>query len=225
MKIKKKNAILFDFDGVVVNSEQSYEKVIRKMFKRHNVTLKSSDFTIFRGLSLDVFFNLILEEYIFNTSRELLEEEFNQELLEEIKETIIYIPGFLKFYELVSQKYSTALVTSTSFELMDWIFRNTKIVNTFSPVITANDVTNTKPHPEPYLKAAKILNLPISDCIVIEDSINGVKSAKKSGAKVIGITTGFTAFDLQNADLVIDSYEELNLEKLNILLNKGENNE
>lgn len=220
MKKNNKKAILFDFDGVVVNSEPSYEKVIKKMFKKHNVSLRQSDWASFRGLSRDGFFELVLEKYIFNTSRELLEEEFHQELLVEMKETIIYIPGFLEFYKLVSKKYFTALVTSTSFELMDWIFKNTKIANNFSPVITADDVKNTKPHPEPFTKAAKILNIPISDCIVIEDSLNGVESAKKSGAKVIGITTGFSSSELQDADLVIDSYEELNLERLNVLLSK-----
>lgn len=220
MKKNNKKAILFDFDGVVVNSEPSYEKVIRKMFKKHNVSLKPSDWASFRGLSRNGFFKLVLEKYIFNTNRELLEKEFHQKLLEEMKDTIIYIPGFLKFYKLVSKKYSTALVTSTSSELMDWIFKNTKIANKFSPVITADDVKNAKPHPEPFIKAAKILNIPISDCIVIEDSLNGVKSAKRSGAKVIGITTGFCASELQDADLVIDSYEGLNLEKLNILLSK-----
>jgi len=218
-------AILFDFDGVVANSEPSYGKVIRKMFKKHNVSLKSSDWAEFRGLSRDVFFNIVLEKYIFNTNRELLEEEFNQTLLIEMKDTIIYIPRFLEFYNLVNKHFSIALVTSTSSDLMNWIFKNTKIVNNFYPVITADNVDNTKPSPEPYLKAAKILNIPISNCIVIEDSVNGVKSAKKSGAKVIGITTGFSSSELQSADLIIDFYNELDLEKLNILLNKGENNE
>ena len=225
MKKDFEKAILFDFDGVVANSEPSYGEVIRKMFKKHNVSLKSSDWAEFRGLSRDVFFNIVLEKYIFNTNRELLEEEFNQALLIEMKDTIIYIPGFLEFYNLVNKHFSTALVTSTSSDLMNWIFKNTKIVNNFYPVITADNVNNTKPHPEPYLKAAKILNIPISNCIVIEDSVNGVKSAKKSGAKVIGITTGFSSSKLQSADLIIDFYNELDLEKLNILLNKGENNE
>ncbi len=196
------------------------KKLSEKMFKKHNVLLKPSDWASFRGLSRDGFFKLVLEKYIFNTSRELLEKEFHRGLLSEMKETIIYIPGFLEFYKLVSKKYSTALVTSTSFELMDWIFKNTKITNNFSPVITSDDVENAKPHPEPYIKAAKILNIPISNCVVIEDSLNGIESAKKSGAKVVGITTGFEASELQDVDLVIDSYKELNLEKLNILLSK-----
>ena len=220
MKKSNKKAILFDFDGVVVNSEPSYEKVIRNMFKKYNISLKPSDWAIFRGLSRDVFFDIVLKKYILNINRELLEKEFHQTLLTEMKETIIYIPGFLEFYNLVGKYYSTALVTSTSSELMDWIFKNTKIVNDFSPVITANDVVNTKPHPEPYLAAAGILNIPISNCIVIEDSVNGVKSAKRSGAKVIGITTGFSSLELQEADFVIDSYNELDLNKLNDLLKK-----
>jgi beta-phosphoglucomutase-like phosphatase (HAD superfamily) len=78
-------------------------------------------------------------------------------------------------------------------------------------LITGKDVVNGKPHPEPYLKAAERLGLLPQVCMVIEDSDNGIKSAKAAGCLAVGITTSFAKERLMQAgaDYVVDSFSEL----------------
>jgi len=98
--------------------------------------------------------------------------------------------------------------------MVHWIFDNTDIENSFSLIITADDVKKTKPDAEPYLTASRKLGVNIEECIVIEDSQRGVRSGKESGAFVIAITTSHSRDELKSADLVIDSWKELTPEFL-----------
>jgi beta-phosphoglucomutase-like phosphatase (HAD superfamily) len=101
---------------------------------------------------------------------------------------------------------------------MEWTFGNVPVDNIFSHMITSSEVRNTKPHPEPYRKAAELIGLPPQRCVVIEDSVNGIRSGIAAGAKVVGMTTTFAPEVLQEADLTAGSYRELSVEKLLELL-------
>jgi beta-phosphoglucomutase-like phosphatase (HAD superfamily) len=81
----------------------------------------------------------------------------------------------------------------------------------FSTIVTGQDIINGKPHPEPYLKTAKRLGVAPAKALVIEDSVNGVRSGKSAGCPVIAITTSFPRERLMElpADYVIDSFTEL----------------
>ena len=76
-------------------------------------------------------------------------------------------------------------------------------------MITADEVSRGKPHPEPYLKTIEKLQLKPSECVVIEDSVNGVRSAKRAGAKCIAVTTSFRKHDLREADATVDRLKEI----------------
>lgn len=147
-------------------------------------------------------------------------EAYRIDLLEEFKKNMRYIPGFLDFYyACIEDEFADLLVTSTGRDIMDWTFENVPVDNIFSGMITAHEVHNTKPHPEPYLNAANQIGIPIEKCVVIEDSVNGIRSGKAAGAKVIGITTTFPAEVIKEADLIVDSYEELSPDVLKDLIN------
>jgi beta-phosphoglucomutase-like phosphatase (HAD superfamily) len=81
-------------------------------------------------------------------------------------------------------------------------------------------VARSKPAPDIFIKASAQLQLPPHECLVIEDAASGVKAAKTAGMKCIAITTTHTADQLQHADLVIDSFEELDFLKLSEMLKK-----
>ncbi len=210
----KKKALLFDFDGVVVNSEEIYEEYTRDMFIQYGIHLPSSEWSLFKGISRDVFFRLVKSRYLPDITIQELEEDWQVGLREKMKQKLAYTPSFMNFYRQVSPHFETALLTSSRRDMIDWIFLNTKIQNTFSLIITSDDVRNTKPDAEPYLKACEMLGFCIGDCIVIEDSLRGVASGKNSGAFVIAITTTHNRNELKAADMVIDSWDELSVEKL-----------
>ncbi|MDD3806899.1 MAG: HAD family phosphatase [Candidatus Marinimicrobia bacterium] len=210
----QKKAMLFDFDGVVVNSEQIYEEYTREQFLHYGIQIPPSDWSLFKGISTDVFFKLIKHRYLPDVDIRELEEAWQVGLRKKIREKLAYTPYFCHFYEKIHPYFKTALVTSSRRSMIEWIFQNTIIENVFSLIITSDDVKNTKPHAEPYVTAAQKLGVPIEQCIVIEDSIRGITSGKKSGAFIIAITTSHSREELKDADLIIDSWNELSLEKL-----------
>ena len=119
----------------------------------------------------------------------------------------------------INDEFKDLIVTSTGRDVMEWTFENVPVDNIFSGMITAFEVENTKPHPEPYLKGAEAIGIPIEKCVVIEDSVNGIRAGKASGAKVIGIATTFPRDVIHEADLIIESYDEINPKILKELIN------
>ena len=121
------------------------------------------------------------------------------------------IQGVIPFLNQVADTFRLALTTSASRRNKDLAFGKFHLNPFFEVVITSDDITRPKPDPEPYLVTTKKLDLPADNCIVIEDSVNGVHSAAAAGCVVIGITTGFDedALKTAGAHWVIDSYSEL----------------
>lgn len=123
--------------------------------------------------------------------------------------TLDYITGFKPFFNAISKKYAVGLVTSTSRNHIQWLTDNTQIDDLFEHKVTATDVKNTKPHPEPYATMATRLNINPENIIVIEDSINGLKSAQTAGMKIIALLTTFTREKVSFADYIAEDYSSL----------------
>ena len=94
------------------------------------------------------------------------------------------------------------------------MFEHVPIKNYFYSVIDSTQITQGKPHPEIFLKAAISVNAIPSNCIAFEDSVAGIRSAKAAGMKVVALTTTHIAEDMKEADLVIKDYTEVSLTKL-----------
>ncbi len=214
----KKYGLLLDFDGVVVDSEPLYETAMNIQFKKYGIKVKPEDWLFFKGKDAKAVFSYIREKYDAQIDIDLMRKEYSIDLFNEFKANMRFIPGFEEFYYSCLDEFSDLIVTSTSREVMDWTFANVPVDNIFSGMITSSEVENTKPHPEPYLKGAEKIGIPIENCIVIEDSVNGIRAGKASGAKVIGITTTFPREVIHEADLIVDSYEELSPQILKDLL-------
>jgi len=206
---QKIQAIVFDFDGVVADSEPLYRKAEEKFFAEHGVTIPSEDWKYFKGLSEEGFFKLASEKYGISAHSEALRSRSRVLFLEEIKHNLRYLPGFEEFFEDIKGKYRVGLVTSTPRLILEWIFSNTEIKNHFEYIITADDVKKRKPDPAPYLEICKKMNIKPEQVIVIEDSINGVNSAVKAGAITIGFTSSLSEEDLNAANFFAKSYDEI----------------
>ena len=218
--MQKKYGLLLDFDGVVVDSEPLYEAAMNIQFKKYGIKVEADDWLFFKGKDAKAVFSYIHDKYDAQFDIDVMRKEYSIDLYNEFKKNMRFIPGFIEFYDSCLDEFSDLIVTSTSREIMDWTFENVPVDNIFSGMITSSEVENTKPHPEPYLKGAEMIGIPIEKCIVIEDSVNGIRSGKASGAKVIGITTTFPADVIHEADLIVNSYDELSPEILKELLNK-----
>ena len=218
--MNKKYGLLLDFDGVVVDSEPLYEAAMNIQFKKYGIKVEAKDWLFFKGKDAKAVFSYIRDKYDAKVDIDAMRKEYSVDLFNEFKTNMRFIPGFVEFYYSCLDEFSDLIVTSTSREIMDWTFENVPVDNIFSGMITSSEVENTKPHPEPYLKGAEYIGIPIEKCIVIEDSVNGIRAGKASGAKVIGITTTFPADVIHEADLIVSSYDELSPDVLKDLLRK-----
>jgi HAD superfamily hydrolase (TIGR01509 family) len=202
-------AIVFDFDGVVVDSEPLYEKAEKKLFAKYHICPGEEIWKRIKGLSEKIFLILLRDEYGIDVSIEELQVYSRQYLREVFARDLRYVPGFVEFFKQIKPRYKNGLVTSTSWDLLDWIFHHTAICNDFQEIVTVDDTANGKPHPEPYLLIAHRLGVQPGEMLVIEDSINGIESARAAGAFTIGFTTSLTKEDLSLANLHAKNYAEL----------------
>jgi len=129
------------------------------------------------------------------------------------------VKGLVNFLDLLEENnIPKAIGTSAPRANVDFSLGFTQLEKYFSVILDDTFVTEGKPNPEIYIKAAKALGLLNSQCIVIEDSLSGVMAGKRAGSKVIGITTTHTAEELHEADLVINDFDELTLQNLKLML-------
>ena len=121
------------------------------------------------------------------------------------------VDGARAFLEAVAARYPTALATSAVRRNQELAFERFDLMPFFEAVVVAEDLTHHKPHPEPYLTAAAGLAQPPERCLVLEDSVNGIRSARAAGCTAVGITTSFSAEALREAGAhhVADSFAAL----------------
>jgi HAD superfamily hydrolase (TIGR01509 family) len=206
---QKIRAIVFDFDGVVVDSEPLYEKAEARLFAEYGVTIPESDWRLLKGLSDRDFFALCKERYGIHEELSILQRKGKRLLEEEFLHNLHYIDGFEDFVREIRPSFLTGLVTSTKRTFLEWIFQNTPIHNHFEMMITAENVASQKPQPEPYLKMAELMQIRPEEMIVLEDSINGVKSAMSAGALTIAFLSSFPKEMFEAADFFAATYTEV----------------
>jgi len=217
-------AIVFDFDGVVVDSEPLYEKAERELFTSFGVDIKTEDLKDTKGLSENMFLGIIRERYGITAPIEELSQGGRAILKKYFAAELDYIPGFLEFYNKIKSRVKTGLATSSSRNLLNWIFENTPIRNHFRWSITADDVLYTKPHPEPYRKVCQLMDVKPQNTIVIEDSVNGLQSAIAAGAKTLGFFNGSSREDFPDTDYSAADYPQVEALILAIIEQKKVNN-
>ncbi len=187
------DAIIFDMDGVIIDSEPLHEKAQRVVFSQYQLTVPSSIFSAFKGKSEEDVFEHVVEEYGDNRldAAELI--ALKHEVYSGLMGKLQLIAGARPFIErLMHQGNRLAVTTSATRRDQERAFALFGLDAYFDVVVTREDVAQPKPNPEPYLTTARRLGVPPTACLVIEDSINGVVSARGAGCTVAGIATSFS---------------------------------
>lgn len=209
-------AVIFDLDGTLVDNNPYHIEAWRAFYNKIGKPFTKEEYTknINGRINRDIF------NYVFNTTLapELI-EEYSQEkeamYRDLYKPHIKPIDGLLDFLEeLEAAKIPKAIATSGLAPNINFMFEHVPIQKYFFGVIDASHVTQGKPHPEIFLKAAISVNAVPSDCVAFEDSVAGIRSAKAAGMKVVALTTTHTAEEVKEADLIIKDYTEISLTKL-----------
>jgi len=216
-------AVIFDFDGLIVDSETPEFEAHRQIFAEHGVTLTAEEWLQEVGSYLPD--RNWFERLGHRIGRALDHHALREDKRRRFWEVVIMepMPGIRRLLdELVAAGVPLGLASSSE---ASWINRATQILDVaryFRTIVTGTDVTRRKPHPEPYLLAASRLGVPPARCVAIEDSEHGLAAARAAGMKTVVIPNWLTEMqDLTAADLRVRSAEELNIEKLARLANNG----
>lgn len=206
-KLKVK-AVIFDRDGIIINTEGVVIDSIRKAFKQLGFTLEENDISHIIGRSYDVYKHYFLKkwDFDFDEYRSIQKEIFHSNLDKAnfFEDTIELIKS------LHSKNIPLAVTTSASREGTLNILDKISITNLFKVIVTKEDCKNLKPNPEPYSLTSAKLSIDPKFCVAIEDTALGVESAKKAGMMCIAIPNEFTEDqDFSEADAIVESAKEI----------------
>jgi beta-phosphoglucomutase len=212
----KNFTVIFDMDGTLVDNTPYHYKSWQAFFKRHNlgdISVQTYKNTISGVPIIETMCSLFpdADEETLKSYREE-KEVFYREIYAPFLAPINGLENFLT--ALKDDGIKMAMASSATMEDINFILNKIPIRDDFSAIIDGSRVSKGKPNPQIFLKAASDLNAKPEDCVVFEDSIAGIKAANAAGMKVVGITTGHTASELQPSNLVINDYTDVTVQKL-----------
>lgn len=211
---RKFDAVIFDMDGVLIDSEPLWREAMINGFNKLGYAFTEEDCKKTTGKRFDEVINIWFEHFKeTKTDPKQFELEVIDYLIELIKFKGKPIDGILSVLSLLKKEnIMIGLATSSNEKLMNFILNYLKIDTYFQSVKSAENLKYGKPHPEVYLACAEGLNCKPNRCVVIEDSINGVISGMAAGMKVIAIP------DVKNYDKIQWSIAELKMKNMHELL-------
>ncbi len=195
---EKAQAVLFDMDGVLVNSEPVILAAAIAGLAERGVQAKPEDFMPFIGAGEDRFIGGVAEKYGLTYRKEMKERVY--QIYQEIApEKLRIYEGAVELLIRLKQNGIHCVLASSADRIK--IQTNLKVAqikeDLFSIIVSGEDVNQKKPAPDIYLKAAQKINIPPADCVVVEDALNGIKAAKAAGMKCIAVATSFDRRTLQ----------------------------
>jgi beta-phosphoglucomutase len=206
------NAVIFDMDGVITNTMPYHYRAWNQIFREEGFRVPPIDIYKREGQKGIESIREIFAEYgkpfSLAHGRGILRHK--EQLFKKIAQTR-FIPGACNFIVLLQKRrIPLALVTGTARHEVKKIIP-TKILSAFKVIVSGTDVTNGKPHPEPYLKAIKILRIPKNKIVVIENAPFGILSAKVAGLTCLALETSLPRKYLSQADRVFHGFEDLSM--------------
>ena len=226
-------AILFDFNGVIINDEPIHQELISEILIAENLNF---DQTELHNLSVGRSDRACLTN-LFNRSGRVVTEKYltkiiatkataYREKIQQLPRLPIYpdVPQFLS--ELQNKKFRIALVTGALRQQAELVLQQANLTHYFPVIVTADDITTSKPEPDGYLLAVTKLNqqhpelnLQANECLVIEDSFAGIEAAKRAKMQVVGIANTYPLHLLQRrANWTVDYLSEIEIERIQEVL-------
>lgn len=202
--------IIFDMDGVLIDSEPAYHKMNKKLFSEFGIEMDEENYKALVGLPSLPMWTMLKEKYnLKNEISEFMNLE-KRRMIEILDSELISKPmhgvnDLLKIFK--DKKYKLSVASSSAKANINFVLNKLNLNHYFDFVISGEEVVNGKPAPDIFLRAAEKLNASPEKCFVIEDSKNGIAGANSAGMKSIGFTNNNSnPQDLSNADLIINNF-------------------
>ena len=212
-------AVIFDMDGVIIDSEPLYFQIQEELFNDLGFTVSNSEYDTFIGAGMKLMWERLCSKHniqftvaeLIIMNNEVIYNSFNN------SDSLQTIDGFISFLTLIkTMGMKTAVASSTSKKIINVILSKLGIIDEFDIIVSSEEVFKGKPEPEIFIEAAKRLNIDPGKCIVIEDSTNGVKAAVKAGMKCIGFSNKNSGDqDLTLANAIVENFTNIDINKLN----------
>ena len=212
----KPSAVIFDMDGTLVDNNPYHVKAWQAFYQKRGLELSLDEYkqNINGRVAKDIF-PYIFEREIEPDEIVLLSDEKESLYRELYKPHIKPIDGLVPFLEeLQNAGLPMSIATSGLPVNIDFLFEHLVIKKYFQSIIDASQITKGKPNPEIFLKAAQSIHADPLSCVAFEDSVSGIAAAKAAGMKVVALTTMQKRGFIQQADLIIDDYTQVNLTML-----------
>ncbi len=203
-------AILFDHDGVLVDSMPYHVKAWKRVMARHGIEVEPLEILLAEGATTME----VAAELFHRHNKPASPDQVQQIVLEKRNEYLANNAtqlngGVLDVLEYLKyNRYRLGLVTGSIRSQVEPVI-GAEISSWFDCIITAEDVERGKPDPEPYLRAIQKLHVAPSECLVIENAPLGIRAGKSAGAAVVAITTTLAPYYLREADAIVHDFEEL----------------
>ncbi len=219
MKFNSEIGVLFDMDGVIVDTNPYHKKAFDIFLEKYQLQLTDEELTehVYGRTNKEIMQYLIKDNYTEEKANAWADEKeaLYRSLYRENMEPVAGVIDFLN--QLKVNNIKAAVGTSAPIENLQMVVDGLDLDPYFSAYLKADDVINGKPDPEVYLKAAERINIAPDQCVVFEDSIAGVKAGKRGGMKVVGLSTTHSAEELNESDMVISDFSDMTIDKLRTL--------
>lgn len=210
--------VIFDMDGVIIDSEPIYFRVEKQLFKEVGLELTREEHSTYVGRS-DLWHS-VKEKYSLDIDPEAITSEEKRRYLDILKTSFDGAPieGVSDLIQsLENRGIELVLASSSEMKNIELVLTKFNLINYFDRRISGAELPTSKPHPEIFEKAATMAQTLPQNCLVIEDSANGVKAAKAANMKCVGYKNQNSGNqDLSAADWIIESFSQFDFEKFKI---------
>jgi beta-phosphoglucomutase len=211
--------VVFDFDGVLVDSEGLHFRALRESLRPEGIDIDAGEYAR-RYLAYDdrEAARVALEVHRKPSGPDRVTEiaERKARLFEQMLPEVPFFPGARELVRGLAARMPVAIASGALRGEIERILDGGGLRDAFTAIVGADDVQQCKPHPEPYLEAVRRLGPGITpaECLAFEDSVAGIASARAAGLVVVGVATSYPAAKLQSAHHVVGSLSELPVERL-----------
>lgn len=205
-------AVIFDMDGLLVDSEPVWDKARKAMADIAGKPWGALDHDAVMGVSTDEWADYMIEHLELTMSSQEVVDEVIGRMTEMYREGVPYFPGAIELVELAAARYRTGLASGSHPALIEIVTTDEPMAGRFEVIVAADEVGAGKPAPDVYLEAARRLGVDPADCVCLEDSGNGILSGVAAGMKVIAVPDPRfppAAEKLERAHLVVGSLGEI----------------
>lgn len=212
-------AVLFDMDGVIVDTEPLHRKAYFKTFEDLSIRVSEELYNSFTGSSTKKVCETLIQEFslthtveeITNIKRNYFKHFFDSDTEFDL------LPGVRELIEHYHQNgIKLVLASSASLNTIEWVFEKFGLNPYFKGKISGAELKESKPHPEIFLKAARIADEPIENCMVIEDSTNGILAANRAKIFCAAYKSPHSKMqDYSMANLSVSNFKNLEIQEIN----------